>query len=313
MRVTTFNFQFYSYKMPTNRELDYDDDMDVDMDNIDHNGNNLQTGHDTFTIDENKEIPKQPAVFERNLPTNMVACENPKVRFRTKIKAMSNNSSSTTNTAKAQHHESSAVKTNSSLELREKILEMSKRNSGSFADQSSLMQTATSLPTLNSYATAGSFGANTAEEEWNNGNSIDSVKNKIVFFNNILQPKTTSKFINLLKTTKEIGVATRAVNNNRINTPMKRSDGSNNLSNFFQSYDQLTSTPLMKTPTPQKFSGSSFINGMRNPTKSSTKRLNTVQNINGAKPQMHAAMEDLDLVVPVRLRVAEYERRISMA
>ncbi|XP_073819843.1 bottleneck [Musca autumnalis] len=32
----------------------------------------------------------------------------------------------------------------------------------------------------------------------------------------------------------------------------------------------------------------------------------------GTKPQMHAVMEDLSLVMPVKLRVAEYERRIMM-
>lgn len=33
---------------------------------------------------------------------------------------------------------------------------------------------------------------------------------------------------------------------------------------------------------------------------------------NGTKPQMHAVMEDLSLVMPVKLRIAEYERRIMM-
>ncbi|KAM7364645.1 bottleneck [Cochliomyia hominivorax] len=41
-------------------------------------------------------------------------------------------------------------------------------------------------------------------------------------------------------------------------------------------------------------------------------RQNSNASSNGTKPQMHTVMEDLTLVMPVKLRVAEYERRIMM-
>lgn len=41
-------------------------------------------------------------------------------------------------------------------------------------------------------------------------------------------------------------------------------------------------------------------------------RQNSNASSNGTKPQMHTVMEDLSLVMPVKLRVAEYERRIMM-
>lgn len=196
------------------------------------------------------------------------------------------------------------------------------------------------------------------------------VKERICFFNkltgNDAKPKYNSKFINMLKTTKDVAAAT--VNNSINNSNISLSHSTNslpnamlppppkpkrlnacsvsaqrlfnfganstnssltnfaNFTNFTQSQDCLTlnsnssnSTTTTTSATPITFSSLQRKSSLRRKPSLNDKSRCSISRQNSSagsagntKPQMHAVMEDLSLVIPVRLRVAEYERRIMM-
>ncbi|XP_037805618.1 protein bottleneck [Lucilia sericata] len=174
-----------------------------------------------------------------------------------------------------------------------------------------------------------------------------SVKDRICFFNKLTSPRSNS-FIDLLKNTKPINVATiqhsSSAQNTPLPTPLKPKRWSAQLEMNLQHEDYTPSIQFSQAAPAIIYTTTSSNSSLASSSSSSSSTSSTVQyssnttqrkstlrrrtsvdktrrptlrqnsnaGSNGTKPQMHTVMEDLSLVMPVKLRVAEYERRIKM-
>ncbi|XP_065365019.1 protein bottleneck [Calliphora vicina] len=173
-----------------------------------------------------------------------------------------------------------------------------------------------------------------------------SVKDRICFFNKLTSPHSNS-FIDLLKNSKTTNVATiqhtSSAQNTPLATPLKPKRWSTQLEmnlqqdiptttpNFFQQAPAILNSPSTSSSNSSLASSPSSASSTFTYSNTSTQRKSTLRRrasveksrrpilrpnstvgSTSTKPQMHTVMEDLSLVMPVKLRVAEYERRIMM-
>lgn len=237
-----------------------------------------------------------------------------------------------------------------SMELREKILEMSKRNNasdseGSVADmQHRFMQNL--QQNLNDSASQEELQKQQQEEKLEEEEDDDarSVSDKINFFNkltntfqssrgsNILNNNANynnNRFISLLRSSRPQGMATTtalqaAAGGYGMPPPKPKRVGAASSTSSLSSASSSSSYNIINKDNGYSLQHQFVVPAVppvqrkcslrRKPSMEKSRASIARQNSNvSLKPQRHAMMEDLSLVVPVRLRIAEYEQRISMS
>ncbi|XP_068157564.1 protein bottleneck [Drosophila tropicalis] len=303
MSISTFNFQFYNYKLPTTTP---------------------NMGSSTTTIGSGSSfISELEMDIDDDGMSRPSITSTPKPRFTSEITRPAQPAA-----LQALRPQLHTPQKRWSMELREKVLEMSKRNNGSDGEEESKPQQQLTSVQLQGQgqAQAHAEAPGQAQEQgvMEEQSTTRSVSDKINFFN-----KLTNTFESLRPT-----VATATGHNNNCFISLLRSSRPMNIattnSNASAAIGQvpppkpkrLSAAPVtgaqfpFATPTP-------ISSGMvqrkcslrRKPSMEKSSRSTIArQNSNASmRPQRHAMMEDLSLVVPVRLRIAEYEQRISMS
>ncbi|XP_022213695.2 protein bottleneck [Drosophila obscura] len=310
MSISTFNFQFYNYKMPAAM------------------GSSTSRSSSSFISELEMDIDEEissPAVTS-----------TPKPRFTTELALQLQRDSSSPAAAagpakttlpclRPQLH---TAQKRWSMELREKVLEMSKRNNGSDGEEPPQTTEQKQLQLQEK-----------AEQPIVNvdPNVAPTVTDKINFFNKLTNTfesarscattgtansnsskcssnNNNNRFISLLRSSRPQGIATTSSSNN----------------SSISGISVLSQVPppkpkrLMATASPCSTFAMPSSMGMggsqrkcslrRKPSMDKSRATISRQNSSASvRPQHHAIMEDLSLVVPVRLRIAEYEQRISMS
>lgn len=302
MSISTFNFQFYNYKLSPSSpgfgstasrssssciselEMDIDDDM---------------SAQPTITSTPKPRFTSQLAVeLAKTEPGNGISPLRPKLH-----------------TAQKRW----------SMELREKVLEMSKRNNGQEKPQTAQQQEQRQPQEQP-----------LQQEELQHQQQEPTVTDKINFFNKLtntfesgfskLMPQassTNNRFIAMLRTARPQNIATTTANSSTANS-------------FLGSDHSLSGsvTGQVPPPKPKRLSATTaqfatpHVPAMgvgkggsqrkcslrRKPSMDKSRATISRQSSSASvRTQNHAIMEDLSLVVPVRLRIAEYEQRISMS
>lgn len=296
MSISTFNFQFYNYKLSPSSpgfgstasrssssciselEMDIDEDM---------------SAQPTITSTPKPRFTSQLAVeLAKTEPGNGISPLRPKLH-----------------TAQKRW----------SMELREKVLEMSKRNNGQEKPQTARQQEQRQPQEQP-----------LQQEELQHQQQEPTVTDKINFFNKLtntfesgfskLMPQassTNNRFIAMLRTARPQNVATTTANSSTANS-------------FLGSDHSLSGsvTGQVPPPKPKRLSATTaqfatpHVPAMvlrkcslrRKPSMDKSRATISRQSSSASvRTQNHAIMEDLSLVVPVRLRIAEYEQRISMS
>ncbi|EDW99190.1 protein bottleneck [Drosophila yakuba] len=314
MSISTFNFQFYNYKLSPSSpgfgsaasrssssfiselEMDIDEDM---------------SGQPTITSTPKPRFTSQLAVeLAKTEPGNGISPLRPKLH-----------------TAQKRW----------SMELREKVLEMSKRNNGHEKPQTAGQQEQEQHQRLQLEQQQQQPQEQPLQaEEVQHQQQEPTVTDKINFFNkltntfesgfNKLMPQgsaTNNRFIAMLRTARPQNVATTTANSSTANS-------------FLGSNHSLSGsvTGQVPPPKPKRLAATAaqfatpLVPGMgvgkggsqrkcslrRKPSMDKSRATISRQSSSASvRTQNHAIMEDLSLVVPVRLRIAEYEQRISMS
>ncbi|ALC48033.1 bnk [Drosophila busckii] len=295
MSISTFNFQFYNYKLPVgmpNMATSFSElEMDIDE----------ELGMPTISSTPHPKAATPRYTSELSLPiTQKPQLEALRPKLHTPHKRWS-------------------------MELREKCLEMSKRNNGSDEEdqgganaklQQRFMQQLQQQPEADNLTAA-------TEQP---GSAVRSVSDKINFFNKLTNTYesavacntqasgnsngNSNRFISLLRSSRPLNVATA-----QMPPPKPKRLGATTGTSMAEAMPHQFATPSAKTP-PANNSTLQRKNSTlrRKPSMEKSRATIARQNSNAAlRPQRHAMMEDLSLVVPVRLRIAEYEQRISMS
>ncbi|KAM8705363.1 hypothetical protein ACLKA7_009775 [Drosophila subpalustris] len=307
MSLSTFNFQFYNYKLPeavpamsassfSELEMDIDEEM--------------AAGTTTAISSTPLPLAKQQARTARFTSELALAITNPDVVNSPKPLAL-----------RPQLHKSQK---RWSMELREKVLEMSKRNNASDVEEQPQQQQPGATTTTTKLD--GTFSAHN-EPETHGNETTRSVSDKINFFNKLTNTyefargfghnhnsnnNNNNRFISLLRSSRPMNVASTATNG-QVPPPKPKRLSATPISDPVQHQHQFA-TPNAKPPTTGQIQRKSSLR--RKPSMEKSRATIARQNSNAnatMKPQRHAMMEDLSLVVPVRLRIAEYEQRISMS
>ncbi|XP_023168586.2 protein bottleneck [Drosophila hydei] len=275
---------------------------------------NTATSFSELEMDIDEEEQQMPAITSTPLPAVKPAPSPAKPRYTSELSlALGSPDVCKTQSLRPQLHR---PQKRWSMELREKVLEMSKRNNGSDEQLSPQPQP------LSTDCNTTFCGSTNAPDE-PAAVITRSVSDKINFFNKLtntyespscLSSNTNgNSFISMLRSSRPQGVATMG-GNAAVPPPKPKRLGSTPATPSNTTAQHLLfATPTAKPPS----------NGGGIQRKSSLRRKPSVeksratiarQNSNATlRPQRHAMMEDLSLVVPVRLRIAEYEQRISMS
>lgn len=329
MSISTFNFQFYNYKLPAEVPLmpvTSFSELEMDIDEEE-----MVTA--TLPITSTPLAPARPATPTPRYTSELaLAINGPQVLQE---KAQQKPVTRPLQELRPQLHK---PQKRWSMELREKILEMSKRNNasdseGSVADmQHRFMQ---------------NLQQNDSQEKQQEEGKVEeeqdprSVSDKINFFNKLTNTfqsargpnpsnnNNGNRFISLLRSSRPQGMATITASQGaasgmpppkpkRVGAASSTSSLSSMSSSASSSYNIINkdnghswqhqfAVPAVP-PVQRKCSL------RRKPSMEKSRASIARQNSNvSLKPQRHAMMEDLSLVVPVRLRIAEYEQRISMS
>ncbi|XP_064535942.1 protein bottleneck [Drosophila montana] len=299
MSISTFNFQFYNYKLPA--ELPQ-----------------LKTASSfsELEMDIDDEQQQMPTITSTPLPAAKQPPATPRYTSEMALTLNSsevNNKSQSLQTLRPQLHRSQK---RWSMELREKVLEMSKRNNGSNEE---MQQRFTQQLAEDCNATFCCTQEQPAAVE-----VTRSVSDKINFFNKLTntyesarnQNTNNNRFISLLRSSRPQGMATMGGSNGPVPPPKpKRLSNTPSPTPCNIAAQHQFATPTAKPPTAASNSQAQRKSSLRRkPSMEKSRATIARQNSNVTlRPQRHAMMEDLSLVVPVRLRIAEYEQRISMS
>lgn len=304
MSISTFNFQFYNYKLPAampqlNMANSFSElEMDIDEE------------------EEQTPLPPPPSITSTPLPAPPA---KPRYTSSLSLAVGSPDVSKTpTQSLRPQLHR---PQKRWSMELREKVLEMSKRNNASDEKLSSPPQSQPQPQPADCNAT---FCASSEPPEEPAAVITRSVSDKINFFNKLTNTyessgghssnKQSNHFISLLRSSRPQGVATMGSNGVVPPPKPKRLGSLPSTPSNTTAQHSLFATPTAKAPSNGGNSIQRKSSLRRKPSVEKSRATIARQNSNATlRPQRHAMMEDLSLVVPVRLRIAEYEQRISMS
>lgn len=325
MSISTFNFQFYNYKLPAEVPLmpvtSFSElEMDIDEEEM---------ASATPTITSTPLAPARPATPTPRYTSELaLAINGPKVEEQKPPKPVTR----PLQELRPQLHK---PQKRWSMELREKILEMSKRNNASDSEGSVADMQHRFMQNLQQNDNESPSQEAKVEEEQEDARSVSD---KINFFNkltntfqsargtNPLNNNNGNRFISLLRSSRPQGVATTTASQaaasgygmpppkpKRVgaasSTSSLSSTSSYNIINKDNGHSWQHQFAVPAVPTVQR-----KCSLRRKPSMEKSRASIARQNSNvSLKPQRHAMMEDLSLVVPVRLRIAEYEQRISMS
>lgn len=296
MSISTFNFQFYNYKLPATVPV------------------MTASSFSELEMDIDEEMGATP-ITSTPLPS---AKQQATPRFTSEL-ALAITAPDVQSSPEALRPQLHKSQKRWSMELREKVLEMSKRNNASDRDEQP-------EPQLDC-----TFSANNeTKESSSNDETTRSVSDKINFFNKLTNTyefargigqsnNNNNRFISLLRSSRPMGVASTGANGQVAPPKPKRlSAAPTPIMDSVQHQHQFaTPTPIAKPPTGHSHSNNTIqrkCSLRRKPSMEKSRATIARQNSNATlRPQRHAIMEDLSLVVPVRLRIAEYEQRISMS
>ncbi|XP_034488668.1 protein bottleneck [Drosophila innubila] len=295
MSISTFNFQFYNYKLPaavpvmtassfSELEMDIDEEM----------GATTPITSTPLPSAKQQTTPRFTSELALAItgPGSVVSSPKPLAK---PLQAL-----------RPQLHKSQK---RLSMELREKVLEMSKRNNASDREEQAEPE-----PEPEPQLDCTFSGVN--NNEASNDETTRSVSDKINFFNKLTNTfefargsgqsnNNNNRFISLLRSSRPMSVASTGANG-QVPPPKPKRLGAT-LHQF--------ATPHPKPPTGHSNNTMQRKCSLRRkPSMEKSRATIARQNSNAQlRPQRHAMMEDLSLVVPVRLRIAEYEQRISMS
>ncbi|XP_017039349.1 protein bottleneck [Drosophila ficusphila] len=311
MSISTFNFQFYNYKLsPSSPGF----------------GSPASRSSSSFISELEMDIDEDMSASTRPTVTS-----TPKPRFTTQL-AVELAKTEPGNGISPLRPKLHTAQKRWSMELREKVLEMSRRNNGDEKPQAAVehQQQEHSMQHLQQEPLQKEPLPQEQQPQ-----QEPTVSDKINFFNkltntfesgiNKLLPQSSSagnRFIAMLRNARPQNIATTA--------------SSSSSNSFLGSNHSLSGSVggQVPPPKPKRLSQTAaqfatpLVPGMGVgkggcPRKSSLRRkpsmdksratISRQSSSASVRTQNHAIMEDLSLVVPVRLRIAEYEQRISMS
>lgn len=314
MSISTFNFQFYNYKLQSGSPS---------------LGTSSGFGSASRSINSTSFISELEMDIDEEMPPSPAITSTPKPRFTTQL-ALELTKSEPAEPPALRPKLHTAQK-RWSMELREKVLEMSKRNNASDGEEKPQTTVGQEQPPQQQ--------AESGQEQQGQEDDANTptVSDKINFFNKLtntfqsnnkfLAPGSgqTNRFISLLRSSRPQALATCNSNSNHSLNGSSISGGSVAHQVPPPKPKRLGgSTPLAQSPsathqfaTPMgvgKGGSQRKCSLRRKPSMDKSRATISRQNSSATvRPQHHAIMEDLSLVVPVRMRIAEYEQRISMS
>lgn len=333
MSISTFNFQFYNYKLPAELPLmPVSSFSELEMD-----------------IDDEEMGATTPPITSTPLPLGRqpAATPSPTPRFTSELALAINGPQVEEVRAKPQQPVTKPLQElrpqlhkpqkRWSMELREKILEMSKRNNASSSESLAGSVTDMQQRFMQHLQQHGNEELQKQQQGEEEDDDARSVSEKINFFNKLTNTFESARgsnptcnsnntscnsnnknncFISLLRSSRPQGMATTTASQQAaaigfgIPPPKPKRVGATSSS--------LSSANIVKDNNgfalPAVPSVQRKCSLRRKPSMEKSRASIARQNSNASlKPQRHAMMEDLSLVVPVRLRIAEYEQRISMS
>jgi len=302
MSISTFNFQFYNYKLsPSSPDF-----------------GSIGASRSSSSFISELEMDIDEDMSTRPPPT---ITSTPKPRFTTQLAVELAKAEEPGNGISPLRPKLHTAQKRWSMELREKVLEMSKRNNGQEKPQT------TGQREQQEQHEPLQQEQRPEQEQHPEPEQKPTVTDKINFFNKLtntfesgfnklLQPggATNNRFIAMLRTTRPQNIATTTANSSTANSFLGSSGSLNGGQVPPPKPKRLFATPH----APDMGVGKGGIlrkrSLRRNPSMDKSRATILRQNTNvTVRTQNHAIMEDLSLVVPVRLRIAEYEQRISMS
>ncbi|EDW78891.1 bnk [Drosophila willistoni] len=299
MSISTFNFQFYNYKLPTTTP---------------------NMGSSTTTIGSGSSfISELEMDIDDDGMSRPSITSTPKPRFTSEITRPAQPAA-----LQALRPQLHTPQKRWSMELREKVLEMSKRNNGSDGEEESKPQQQLTSVQLQGQGQTQAQEQGVMEEQ----STTRSVSDKINFFNKLtntfesLRPTVATStgqnnntcFISLLRSSRPMNIATTNSNASaaigQVPPPKPKRLSAAAPVMGAHAFPFATPTPISSGMGAQRKCSLRRKPSMEKSSRSTIARQNSNASM---RPQRHAMMEDLSLVVPVRLRIAEYEQRISMS
>lgn len=352
MSISTFNFQFYNCKLPAAMPLmpvsSFSElEMDIDEEEMEMVG------------------ATTPPITSTPLPVGKQSAATPTPRFTSELALAINGARVEEVREKPQQKQLQQPVTQPlqelrpqlhrpqkrwSMELREKILEMSKRNNASSSE--SLASSASEMQQrfLQQLQQNEEEQEDEKQQQQQEEDDARSVSEKINFFNKLTNTfesargstnpcngngasssnnssYNNNRFISLLRSSRPQGMATTTAstaNGYGIPPPKPKRVGAASSSSSSSTSSLLSSSSYSSNMMKDNNGGFAIptvphsvqrkCSLRRKPSMEKSRASIARQNSNATlKPQRHAMMEDLSLVVPVRLRIAEYEQRISMS
>ncbi|EDV90810.1 GH13977 [Drosophila grimshawi] len=317
MSISTFNFQFYNYKLPaampqfTSAASFSELEMDIDEEELEQ--------------PQPEQEMSKPAITSTPLPTVKQPLVLSTPRYTSELSlAISTPDVSNSRPSDALRPQLHRPQKRWSMELREKVLEMSKRNNASDeAEQQQKTGTGNLQQRFMQQLEADSSATEISR----------TVSDKINFFNKLTNTyesarnsnnnnNNNNRFISLLRATRSMDVATTGgAGHGPVPPPKPKRLIATNSTTATAPATTTTSVPH-QFATPNAKATQAYNNNVtqrksslrRKPSMEKSRATIARQNSSATlRPQRHALMEDLSLVVPVRLRIAEYEQRISMS
>uniref|UniRef100_A0A6P4EKN3 Protein bottleneck n=1 Tax=Drosophila rhopaloa TaxID=1041015 RepID=A0A6P4EKN3_DRORH len=314
MSISTFNFQFYNYKLsPSSPGF----------------GSSASRSSSSFISELEMDIDEDMSAVTRPTITS-----TPKPRFTSQL-AVELAKTEPGNGISPLRPKLHTAQKRWSMELREKVLEMSKRNNGQEKQQTTGKQEQLQQEQHEQLQHVQHEQLQQEQLQHVQHEQEPTVTDKINFFNKLtntfesgfnklLPPSGTSgnRFIAMLRSTRPQNIATTT--------------NSSTSNSFLGSNPSLSGavTGQVPPPKPKRLAATTaqfatpLSPGMgvgkggsqrkcslrRKPSMDKSRATISRQNSSASvRTQNHAIMEDLSLVVPVRLRIAEYEQRISMS
>ncbi|EDV43292.2 uncharacterized protein Dana_GF18417 [Drosophila ananassae] len=319
MSISTFNFQFYNYKLQSGSPS---------------LGTSSGFGSASRSINSTSFISELEMDIDEEMTPSPAITSTPKPRFTTQLAL---------ELAKSEPSEPPALRPKLhttqkrwSMELREKVLEMSKRNNASDGEEKPQTTVGQEQPLQQQAQTA---QPGQEQQGLENDDNPPTVSDKINFFNKLtntfqsnnkfLAPGNgqTNRFISLLRSSRPQALATCNSNNTSNHSLNGSSISGGSVAHQVPppkpkrlgASTSLSQSPIamhqFATPMGVGKGGSQRKCSLRRkPSMDKSRATISRQNSSATvRPQHHAIMEDLSLVVPVRMRIAEYEQRISMS
>ncbi|XP_017034088.3 protein bottleneck [Drosophila kikkawai] len=316
MSISTFNFQFYNYKLNP-ASPGFGSAMALGTGSGPGSGSTSRT-----STNSNSFISELEMDIDEDMSAPSVT-STPKPRFTSQLslELTKNQNGEGIPALRPKLH---TAQKRWSMELREKVLEMSKRNNASDVEQDKPQAAVQQEEVQQQQHQQLHHEQQHLQEETAAAAVAPTVSDKINFFNKLTNTFESSgntnsnrnRFISLLRSSRPQVAATT---------------GSNSSLSSLSS--QATTTQMVPPPKPKRLGASAPIPSpfatptgvgkggshrkctlRRKPSMDKSRATISRQNSSATvRPQHHTIMEDLSLVVPVRMRIAEYEQRISMS